>query len=66
MTSAPLPLREQPVTPIRVGSIFAAGVASSASITRLAPQAQATSDPAPLSEPFTVKKKPLPRELAPV
>src|SRR5262245_57265639 len=58
--SAPLPLREQPVIATRLGSIFAAGVASSASITRLTPQAQAISAPTDLS-PFTSKKKPVPR-----
>src|SRR5580704_16514134 len=40
-TSAPLPLREQPVTPTRVGSICALGFASRKSMKRLIPQAQA-------------------------
>src|SRR6185436_582216 len=44
--SAPLPLREQPVTPSRFGSMLAAGVFSMASIKRLAPQAQAITAPA--------------------
>ena len=41
MTSAPLPLREQPLTAMRFGSMFAAGVASSASMMRLTPHAHA-------------------------
>ena len=41
-SSAPLPLREQPVTATRRGSMFASGVFSSASMMRLTPHAQAT------------------------
>jgi hypothetical protein len=44
--SAPLPLREQPVTPSRAGSIIASGVTSSASMSRLIPQAHAIMAPA--------------------
>ncbi len=44
--SAPLPLREQPVTPSRAGSIIADGVAAMTSMRRLTPQAQAIIAPA--------------------
>ncbi|MND07522.1 hypothetical protein D3C83_295480 [compost metagenome] len=52
-TSAPLPLREQPVTPSLVASMSEDGNDSSTSIRRLTPQAHAISAPAEWSAPYS-------------
>ncbi len=65
---APLPLREQPVTPSRLVSMPVAAVpsCSSPSIRRSTPHAHAVSEPAEWLLPKRSKNLPLPRELPPL
>jgi hypothetical protein len=52
-TNAPLPLREQPLTAMRVVSMLASGVEASASMIRLTPHAHAIIELASWSLPYS-------------
>ncbi len=57
---APLPLREQPLTQIRVGSMFALGVVSKASIIQDTAQTQAAVAPVLIELLYRLKNRPVP------